>query len=210
MNERIAKFRHDELSVYGIGQDQDAGHWRALALQLVATDALRRDPQHGGMALGPNARAILKGEQPVSMREQPERPKRARRTRGSAAPAGSPADDPLFQQLRQLRRRIAAESGVPPYVVFSDASLREMAAVKPASLDAFGEITGVGAAKLESYGAAFCRGDPRICGQRPLADLDGGHGRRRVQRLSQHRLVELALPFRDDQRRHGVADEVGE
>jgi ATP-dependent DNA helicase RecQ len=156
MNERIAKFRHDELSVYGIGQDWDAGHWRALALQLVATDALRRDPEHGGLALGPNARAILKGEQPVSLREQPEKPKRARRSRDrAAAPAGSAADDPLFQQLRQLRRRIAADAAVPPYVVFSDATLREMAAVKPTSLDAFAEIGGVGAAKLESYGRVF-------------------------------------------------------
>ena len=154
-SERVRQLGHDKLSVHGIGQDLPAPLLRALVLQLVAAEALVRDPEHGGLALGPAARAILKGEAEVRMREPTERPARARRTRRELPPGADPADQPLFEQLRALRRNIAAETQVPPYVVFSDASLREMAAVKPATSRAFGEITGVGAAKLERYGAAF-------------------------------------------------------
>ncbi|MCA3255800.1 MAG: ATP-dependent DNA helicase RecQ, partial [Alphaproteobacteria bacterium] len=151
-DERIARFGHDTLSVYGIGRETAPDVWRALSRQLVAADALRLDVEHGGLGLGPNARPILKGEQRVELRLQPERPKR-RRERG--ARAMSAADDPLFETLRAVRRRLAAEGGVPPYVIFHDATLREMAEARPATLSAMAEISGVGARKLDAYGPAF-------------------------------------------------------
>ena len=153
-DERIMRFGHDNLTVYGIGKEHDANVWRALSRQLVAADALRLDPEHGGLSLGPNARPILKGEQPVALRIEPERPKRSRSRRGGIAAAG-PVDDPLFEALRTVRRQLASAQGVPPYVIFHDATLREMAMVKPATLSELGEISGVGARKLEAYGASF-------------------------------------------------------
>lgn len=152
-DERAQRLGHDQLSVFGIGQDLDDRAWRALSRQLVAADALRLDPEHGGLALGPNARPILKGEQPLTLRLEPERTRRQRVRRG-AAPAGV-TDGPLFDKLREVRRRLAAEQGVPPYVVFHDSTLREMAELKPASLAALAEVSGVGTRKLEAYGPAF-------------------------------------------------------
>ncbi len=152
-DERMARLGHDSLSVFGIGKDLDADAWRALSRQLVASDALRLDAEHGGMSLGPAARAILKGEQAVTLRVMPERVRRRRVRPGDRAV--SAIDDPLFETLRAVRRKLAAEAGVPPYVIFHDATLREMAAARPASLAALAEIGGVGARKLEAYGAAF-------------------------------------------------------
>jgi len=154
-DERVRRLGHDRLTVFGIGTDLEDKDWRALSRQLVAADALRLDPEHGGLSLGPNARPILKGEQTLMLRLEPERPRggsrRARRP-GTAAPA---TDSPLFESLRAVRRRIAAEQGVPPYVVFHDSTLREMAELRPTSLAAMGEVSGVGARKLEAYGPAF-------------------------------------------------------
>jgi ATP-dependent DNA helicase RecQ len=152
-DQRAERLGHDQLSVFGIGRDLDDRAWRALSRQLVAADALRLDPEHGGLALGPNARPILKGEQSLTLRLEAERPRRQRARRG-APPAGV-ADGPLFDKLREVRRRLASEQGVPPYVVFHDSTLREMADLKPASLSALSEVSGVGTRKLEAYGQAF-------------------------------------------------------
>jgi ATP-dependent DNA helicase RecQ len=152
-DERIERLGHDSLGVWGIGRELDDRAWRTLSRQLVAADALRLDPEHGGLSLGPCARSILKGEQKLSLRLEPERARRSRPRRGADAPVG--ADGALFDRLREVRRRLAAEQGVPPYVIFHDSTLREMAAVKPASLAALAEISGVGARKLEAYGPAF-------------------------------------------------------
>jgi ATP-dependent DNA helicase RecQ len=148
VTDRVRALGHDALSVFGIGGEEDAKLWRPLQRQLVALDALRAD-EHGGMTLGPAARAILRGESEVAIR-RPE-PRRARRRRD----VDLPHDDPLFPVLREVRSRIAAEANVPAYVVFHDATLRAMAAERPRSLDALARIPGVGAAKLERYGAAF-------------------------------------------------------
>ena len=154
--ERVLKFGHDALSVFGIGRELDAGGWKSLARQLEATEALARDPEHGGLRLGPGARAILKGEQGVELRDAPARsPNRKPRLRG-VPPAGlSDAQSALFDELRRVRRELAVEAQVPPYVVFHDATLHAMAAARPRDFDALGRISGVGARKLEAYGAAF-------------------------------------------------------
>ena len=152
---RIGHQGHDSLSVFGIGADTSAEVWRALSRQLVAVDALRLDAEHGGMSLGPAARAILKGETSIALRIPPEKPQRRRGRPGDRAAAA--LDDPLFEALRAVRRQLAAEAGVPPYVIFHDATLREMAAARPATLTALAEISGVGARKLDAYGAAFLK-----------------------------------------------------
>ncbi len=153
--EKIRKFGHDQLSVFGIGKDVEKPDWEALARQLLAADALARN-EHGGLVFGPNARTYLRGEVEVQVRAETAAP-RARSSRSSspAAAAVAPADAALFDALRALRRTLAVEAGLPPYVIFHDSTLRAMAEVRPTTLSALGEISGVGARKLEAYGAAF-------------------------------------------------------
>lgn len=141
---------HDSLSVFGIADAGDAPLIRPLTRALMLREALATT-EHGGLMLGPEARPILKGEQPVEIALPP---RRTRKRGGAAVPA---ADDPLFDALRACRRALAAEAGVPPYVIFHDATLRDMAAARPDSLWAMGQITGVGARKLDAYGPAFLR-----------------------------------------------------
>ena len=151
-SEKVAKFRHDSLPLFGIGKDWPAEQWKSLARQLEAIDALERDPEHGGLILGPAARPILKGDVAISLKQAPPRSRRSERSGDTGLSA---VDQPLFEVLRALRRALAAEAGVPPYVVFHDSTLRAMAASRPATLAALGRVPGVGAAKLERWGPAF-------------------------------------------------------
>ncbi len=154
-DERVISRGHDQLSVFGIIAAEEAYLLRPLARALQARGSLV-PTEHGGLALGGDARAILKGEAAVliALAAKPERSRKARRERSGAV---NPLGDPLFEALRALRRDLAAEAGLPPYVIFHDSTLREMAAVRPATLAALGEIGGVGARKLEAYGDAFIR-----------------------------------------------------
>ncbi len=151
-DERVVARGHDRLSVFGIVAGEEAALLRPLARALQARGSLV-PTEHGGLALGGDARAVLKGDAAVmlAIAARPERGRRSRAARGAVNPVG----DPLFDALRALRRDLAQEAGVPPYVIFHDATLREMAEQRPASLAALGEITGVGARKLEAYGEAF-------------------------------------------------------
>ncbi len=152
--EKVQKFGHDRSSVFGIGKDWPADQWKSLARQLEAIDALERDPQHGGLVLGPAARRILKGEVAINLKQV--EPRRAAKASSSAAGADvAPQDRALFDELRSLRRQLAADAGVPPYIVFADATLRAMAARRPQSMADMARIPGVGAVKLESWGPAF-------------------------------------------------------
>ncbi|WP_017667880.1 DNA helicase RecQ [Sandarakinorhabdus sp. AAP62] len=153
-SEKVQKFGHDRSSVFGIGKDWPADQWKSLARQLEAADALERDPQHGGLVLGPAARPILKGEVPVRLKQViPRKPAKA--SASAAAQEVAPQDRGLFEELRALRRQLAADAGVPPYIVFADATLRAMAASRPQSMADMARIPGVGAVKLESWGPAF-------------------------------------------------------
>jgi ATP-dependent DNA helicase RecQ len=154
-SEKVQKFGHDRLPLFGIGKDWPADQWKSLARQLEAADALERDPQHGGLVLGPAARAILKGEVPVRLKQAPPRPLSRAAAKASNTADIAPQDRGLFEELRGLRRQLAADAGVPPYIVFADATLRAMAARRPQTLADMARIPGVGAVKLESWGPAF-------------------------------------------------------
>jgi ATP-dependent DNA helicase RecQ len=147
--ERSLMNGHEVLSVWNIVDGEETALLKPVGRALLLRDALRANP-HGGLEFGPTARAILKGEEPVSLIVPP---KRERRRRRDSAP--NPIGDPLFEALRACRRELAEETGVPPYVVFHDSTLREMAAARPQTLDALARITGVGTRKLEAYGDAF-------------------------------------------------------
>ncbi len=147
--DKIHGFGHHRLSVFGIADEEELQLMKPVARALLARDALRAD-EYGGLSFGPAAKPILKGDETVEL-VLPPKVKRRRRDRQG----GEHAPDPLFESLRQRRRELAAEAGVPPYVIFHDATLRDMAEAKPGSLQALSRISGVGAAKLERYGAAF-------------------------------------------------------
>ena len=146
-NEKVRSFGHDRLSVFGIATAEELALVRPVARALIARDVLRADA-YGGLSFGPGAKPILKGEQHLSIAVPPPR-RRARR----ASTEGPP--DPLFEALREARRKLAVETGVPPYVVFHDSTLREIAARKPRNLNELGQVQGVGAVKLERYGEAM-------------------------------------------------------
>ncbi len=150
-DERILQRRHEQLSVFGIVDAEEAFLLKPLSRALQARGALA-PTEHGGLMLAGDARAILKGEVQVPLVLAPRSERRKRRERGGGV---NPVGDPLFDALRSLRRELAAEAGIPPYVIFHDSTLREMAAARPASLSALGEVGGVGSRKLEAYGDSF-------------------------------------------------------
>lgn len=153
-DERVLARGHDQLSVYGIIGADEAPLLKPLVRALQARGSLV-PTEHGGLALGGNARDVLKGEAAVLLALQPRRERAGGRTGRRDRDTVNPVGDPLFEALRELRRSLAAEAGVPPYVIFHDATLREMALARPASLAALGEVGGVGARKLGAYGEAF-------------------------------------------------------
>jgi ATP-dependent DNA helicase RecQ len=147
--EKVISNSHNRLSVYGIADEEELKLVRPVARVLIARDALRAD-EYGGLSFGPSARAILKGEEPVGLVMAPKR-ERKRKSRD----AQEHPHDPLFEALRAKRREIAMTKGVPPYVVFHDSTLREMAGLHPTTMAGLAQVTGVGEAKRESYGEAF-------------------------------------------------------
>jgi ATP-dependent DNA helicase RecQ len=145
-NEKVRSFGHHRLSVFGIASAEELPLVRPVARALIARDALRADA-YGGLSFGPAAKPILKGQQELVI-AVPPKTKRQRRREVAAA-------DPLFEALREVRRSLAADAGVPPYVIFHDSTLREIAAARPTTLAELARVNGVGRAKLERYGDAM-------------------------------------------------------
>ena len=158
-DERIRRSRHDRLSTFGVGADLDAAQWRSIVRQLVARELLRVDVDgYGSLRLTPTARPVLRGETTVELRRDARAPAQrrgAREARDRVRYVLRPENQALFDALRERRRELAESQGVPPYVIFHDASLVEMAERQPRSLAEFAAIPGVGSAKLERYGAMF-------------------------------------------------------
>ncbi|AXK41193.1 DNA helicase RecQ [Erythrobacter aureus] len=150
-DERVRQRGHDRLSVFGIVEGDEARLLQPLSRALQARGDLVAT-EHGGLALGGSARAILRGERTVEIVVPP---KRSRGRRADATP--NPIGDPLFEALRALRKEVAEKAQVPPYVVFHDSTLREMTSARPETLAQLGRLPGIGAKKLEAYGEQFLR-----------------------------------------------------
>jgi ATP-dependent DNA helicase RecQ len=153
--DKIRQHGHDHLSVYGIGTEHTWTAWRSVARQLIVHGYLRADPdRYGALVLTDQSRPLLRGEVSVELRQdrklKPE--KKKRRDKSSVL---APADQPLFDALRERRKEIADSLDLPPYVIFHDATLREMALHRPKNEADFLSINGVGEAKLERYGKDF-------------------------------------------------------
>ncbi|MDB5697144.1 MAG: recQ [Sphingomonas bacterium] len=150
-SERSLMNGHEKLSVWSIVDGDETALLKPVGRALLLRDALRAN-EHGGLEFGPGARGLLKGEDRLSVVPQV---RRERRARGGGAAVANPADDPLFEALRGRRRELAQDAGVPPYVIFHDSTLREMAARRPGSRAELAMLSGIGARKLDAYGDAF-------------------------------------------------------
>ena len=157
-NERIIRNGHDKLAVFGIGTELEPSAWRYLFQQLVAAGMLVGDQEgYGTLALSDPARPLLRGETTFRMREQKKAAttrggKRSRGEKGKKAPPVAPENAGLFEDLRNVRARLAAEANVPPYVICHDRTLAELAEKRPANKMQLADITGLGTTKIKRYG----------------------------------------------------------
>ncbi|MGN2636354.1 DNA helicase RecQ [Nocardia takedensis] len=153
-NPKIVQHAHHELTVFGVGADLRDTEWRGVVRQLLAQGLLAVRGEYGVLTLTEASDEVLFGGREVRLRREPERAvKQARSARGPKAAADlAPADVAIFEKLREWRAATAKEQGVPAYVVFHDAALRDIAALKPRDLTELGTVSGVGENKLARYG----------------------------------------------------------
>jgi len=155
-SERVQRFGHDRLKTFGVGSEFDRRSWLSIYRQLVAQSILMPDAAHGGLALGEPATEILRGGREVRLRREKRREaRRAQRGAATAAATLDAAARQLWEALRAWRLGEARRQEVPPYVIFHDATLIEVARRQPLSQDALAQIPGIGHSKLERYGAAL-------------------------------------------------------
>jgi ATP-dependent DNA helicase RecQ len=162
LTDKIQSFGHDRLPTFGVGADIEELEWRGVIRQLVALGLMHADSsRYGALALTDAARPLLKGETTLQLRRAAERIKK-RKGGGRKSGAGQPAplqgsEGGLFDALRAMRKQLADEQNVPAYVVFHDATLREIAQRKPRDEGELSSIPGIGAAKLARYGSAVMK-----------------------------------------------------
>nr|WSZ95140.1 DNA helicase RecQ [Streptomyces sp. NBC_00857] len=156
---KVIQFDHDALSVFGIGTELREAEWRSVVRQLLAQGLIAVEGDYGTLVLTDESGEVLGGRRPVALRREPEKAARPARekteksARNRAAPVDLPEEAlPVFETLRAWRAATAKEQGVPAYVVFHDATLREIAMLGPSSLSELGTVTGVGENKLAKYG----------------------------------------------------------
>ena len=153
---RVAQYEHDALSVFGVGTDLRDTEWRGVVRQLLAQGLLAVHGDYGTLSLTDASADVLRGERQVPLRREPERP--ARSAKAAKSGKGKPPVElpeeamPVFERLRAWRAATAKEQGVPAYVIFHDATLREIALKRPATLPELSAINGVGENKLNKYG----------------------------------------------------------
>lgn len=156
---KVIQFDHDALSVFGIGTELREAEWRSVARQLLAQGLIAVEGEYGTLVLTDDSGEVLGGRRPVVLRREPEKAAKAAKAarektpRQRAAPVDLPAEAvPVFETLRAWRGATAKEQGVPAYVIFHDATLREIAVLSPSTLEELGTVNGVGENKLAKYG----------------------------------------------------------
>ncbi|MDJ0627348.1 MAG: DNA helicase RecQ [Rhodobacter sp.] len=153
--DKVRSRRHDELPTFGVGRDLDRPQWQAVFRQMMGRDLVRPDPaRHGALRMTDTARPILRGEETIGLRRDMVK---TARSRPEARALVSDENAPLLAALKAKRRALAEAARVPAYVIFTDRTLIEMAERRPETLDQMAGINGVGAKKLDRYGAAFLR-----------------------------------------------------
>jgi ATP-dependent DNA helicase RecQ len=153
---RIRNNHHDRISTFAIGQEHSASEWRNIMRQLIAQAYLDIDPQgHGALLLTERARPLLRGEIELQLRHQARVDRKSRQRKVKSVVELRACDQPLFEALRTRRLQLAREQGVPPYVIFHDTTLMEMAVQRPMNEDTLSTISGVGEQKLTRFGRIF-------------------------------------------------------
>jgi ATP-dependent DNA helicase RecQ len=155
-NERVRKFNHEHLTTYGIGTEHSSAEWSSIIRQLIHRGYLIQDiATFSVLKLTPQAIHLLRAEETLYL-ARPREKEKARKKKKSG-PIGELGDDDLrlFETLREIRKQLAEEQGVPPYVIFGDAALIEMSRERPSNDFEFLEINGVGEVKLERHGSIF-------------------------------------------------------
>lgn len=151
--DKVLGRNHDQLPTFGVGTEFNRRQWQAVFRQMMGHDLVRPDPErHGALRMTEPARPILRGEASITLRKDTLKSERARPALRTLV---SDEDAPLLSALKARRRAFAEEAALPAYMIFNDRTLIEMAETRPANLDAMARIGGVGAKKLERYGAAF-------------------------------------------------------
>ena len=159
--ERVLSLHHHQLSTFGIGAEMDEKQWRSVFRQLLAAGLLEADAEgYGTLRLTIASRSVLSGGKPVKLREDARPERGSRRRRDSKLVTGGSLgieayEQSMWDELRALRTQLAKQQGVPPYVVFHDATLLAMLRALPANEDELATISGVGEAKLKRYGRDF-------------------------------------------------------
>ena len=152
--QKIRELQHDSLSVYGIGKDKSQEYWISVIRQLIHLGLIRQNiVNHSALQLTEEARPILRGEVPLSLAMP--RLNFSAYAYSQKQPAHRKYDKDLFARLRFLRKQIADSENIPPYIVFNDATLQEMAEFMPETENEMLQINGVGERKLERFGNAF-------------------------------------------------------
>lgn len=151
--DKVTQRGHDGLPTFGVGRDLTKAAWQGVFRQMMGRDLVRPDPdRQGALRMTEAARPVLRGEAVITLRADTVE---AQSRRPEVRALVAEDDAPLLSALKALRRSLADAAGMPPYVIFIDRSLIEMAETRPQTLDDFARISGVGATKLERYGAAF-------------------------------------------------------
>jgi ATP-dependent DNA helicase RecQ len=149
---KVEQFDHHSLSVFGVGTELSETEWRGVIRQLMAQGMLSVEGTYQTFVLTDGSRPVLRGERQVMMRREPKKVARTRTRTGKPQVELPAAAAPVFERLREWRGATAREQGVPAYVIFHDATLREIATSMPADLAALGRISGIGENKLAKYG----------------------------------------------------------
>ncbi|MHB1587909.1 MAG: DNA helicase RecQ [Acidiferrobacteraceae bacterium] len=172
-NERIRHNGHDRITPFGLGVEHSAPEWRGIFRQLIAQGHLDVALEgHGALRLTDKCRPLLRGEYRLELRK-PDTPEQHRKKSRQPARVLATDDEALFEALRALRLALAKDQGVPPYIIFHDTTLQEMARTRPASLEQLRDIPGVGAQKLKRYGARFLDEMAKYARGRPPGDDPG-------------------------------------
>lgn len=156
--DRIRQFGHGNVSTFGIGTEFGKNEWQSIFRQLVAQGFLNVDAQgHGSLKIAPQGEAFLRQKDNLALRRAAPKKGRSKSapTRHATAEMGGEPEQRLFDALKAARMALARAQSVPPYVIFHDKTLREMAVSKPQSLDAFATISGIGETKMQRYGVTF-------------------------------------------------------
>lgn len=166
-NQKIRDFGHDRLKTYGVGKARNKQYWRQLVDELLAQKVIEKsEGLYPTLFLLPKAVQILKNDEKIAMVRVVDK-KKEKELYGTLDAQGSNFDQELFELLRILRKQIALEQGIPPYVVFSDRSLHDMASIFPRNDESLLTVSGVGEVKLERYGRQFLRLIDRYCSEHP-------------------------------------------